>query len=128
MFFLGICFIALAPLTHLALQHGAAKMLHFAGTHVSLREICPRTHLSAFIAPVLTSCAAYVFGLVFYATHFPECKWPGRFDYIGHSHQVRGLIAVCVYGDADIASVAPDMALVHRSCHLPARQGMYPHL
>ncbi|GHJ87456.1 hypothetical protein NliqN6_3858 [Naganishia liquefaciens] len=69
LFFLGICFTALAPLTHLALQHGAGKMLHFAG-------------------PVLTSCAAYVLGLTFYATHFPECKWPGKFDYIGHSHQI----------------------------------------
>lgn len=31
---------------------------------------------------------SYIIGLVFYATHYPESKWPGRFDYIGHSHQV----------------------------------------
>ena len=30
----------------------------------------------------------YITGLVFYACHFPECAWPGRFDYGGSSHQV----------------------------------------
>lgn len=26
-------------------------------------------------------------GALFYATHFPECRFPGLFDYFGHSHQ-----------------------------------------
>ena len=31
---------------------------------------------------------AYVIGLVFYAFHWPECVWPGRFDRWGASHHV----------------------------------------
>ena len=86
LFFLGICFTALAPLTHLALQHGAGKMLHFAGMGGCASALIHRLNILSS-GPVLTSCAAYVLGLTFYATHFPECKWPGKFDYIGHSHQ-----------------------------------------
>jgi len=26
---------------------------------------------------------------LFYCSHAPECWWPGRFDLIGHSHQVH---------------------------------------
>jgi hypothetical protein len=31
----------------------------------------------------------YVAGLIFYAFHFPECVWPGKFDYWGASHHVQ---------------------------------------
>lgn len=37
----------------------------------------------------MVSIVAYVVGLLFYAFHFPECKWPGKFDIWGSSHQVR---------------------------------------
>lgn len=36
------------------------------------------------MAPVILS---YIAGLMFYATHFPECCWPGKFDYAG-SHSI----------------------------------------
>jgi predicted membrane channel-forming protein YqfA (hemolysin III family) len=63
--------------------------------------------VTASTGPVLTSCAAYVFGLMFYATHFPECKWPGKFDYIGHSHQVRS-------DSIHIASMGTDTSVLRR--------------
>lgn len=68
-FFVGICFTALAPLTHLAIEHGLGPMFKFA-------------------LPILPSIVSYVAGLMFYAFHFPEAKYPGKFDYLGHSHQV----------------------------------------
>jgi predicted membrane channel-forming protein YqfA (hemolysin III family) len=46
------------------------------------------THPPGTPAPIYPSIAAYVCGLVFYAFHYPESKWPGKFDYIGASHQV----------------------------------------
>lgn len=47
-------------------------------------------------APFMVSVAAYVVGLLFYAFHFPECKWPGKFDTWGSSHQVRYFICLTV--------------------------------
>lgn len=35
----------------------------------------------------------YLVGLFFYGTRFPECYWPGRFDYLFSSHQVWHCIA-----------------------------------
>ncbi|KZT56153.1 HlyIII-domain-containing protein [Calocera cornea HHB12733] len=46
------------------------------------------TVTAQFYAPIVPSVAAYTFGLCFYAWHFPECAFPGRFDYIGASHQI----------------------------------------
>lgn len=37
----------------------------------------------------MPSVFSYIFGLIFYAFHFPENMWPGRFDYWFASHQVR---------------------------------------
>ncbi|EIN11606.1 HlyIII-domain-containing protein [Punctularia strigosozonata HHB-11173 SS5] len=54
MFFLALGFTALAPLTHLSLLFSPYRTL-------------------VFIAPVLRSVSSYLAGLVFYATHFPEC-------------------------------------------------------
>ena len=68
------------------------------------------TRLSAYSKETDGVCAApfgisiftYVFGLVFYALHFPECAWPGRFDYWGHSHQV----SLGVYATIQISDLA----------------------
>lgn len=67
--FLTMCFTALAPFTHSSLAHGFVKTAVFA-------------------SPIVPSLAAYIFGLVFYATQFPESFWPGRFDVVGHAHQI----------------------------------------
>lgn len=67
--FLGMCFTGLAPFAHAAFEHGLGKTL-------------------AFLRPILPSLACYIIGLVFYATHWPERAWPGRFDRLGHAHQL----------------------------------------
>jgi adiponectin receptor len=36
----------------------------------------------------------YVLGAVVYCTRFPESLFPGKFDYIGHSHQLWHLLVV----------------------------------
>ncbi|OCF36193.1 hypothetical protein I316_02066 [Kwoniella heveanensis BCC8398] len=67
-FFLFLCFAMFAPMLQLFYQHGYSKA-------------------SKFVAPFGWSIIAYLTGLVFYAFHFPECKWPGKFDRYGMSHQ-----------------------------------------
>lgn len=68
-FFLFLCFAMFAPMVHMFGQYGWHKA-------------------SAFVAPFMVSIVAYVVGLLFYAFHFPECKWPGKFDIWGSSHQL----------------------------------------
>ncbi|EJT97392.1 HlyIII-domain-containing protein [Dacryopinax primogenitus] len=68
-FFVTCALSALLFFAHLSLEHG----IHATGE---------------FYAPIVPSVAAYTFGLCFYAWHFPECAFPGRFDYIGASHQI----------------------------------------
>ncbi|WRT63901.1 uncharacterized protein IL334_000827 [Kwoniella shivajii] len=67
-FFLFLCFAMFAPMLQLFYQHGFTKAL-------------------AFTAPFGWSIATYLTGLWFYAFHFPECRWPGKFDRWGMSHQ-----------------------------------------
>lgn len=58
-FFLTLAFSSIAPLFELARLH-------------SVRETI------GFIAPIAPSLASYIVGLVFYATHFPECVLAAR--------------------------------------------------
>ncbi|GMK58118.1 hypothetical protein CspeluHIS016_0501500 [Cutaneotrichosporon spelunceum] len=37
---------------------------------------------------IVAGGAAYIFGAVLYAARIPESRWPGRFNYIGSSHQI----------------------------------------
>lgn len=53
MFFLGLCFASLLPLTHLSIAKGPINTLFF-------------------VSPILKSCVLYILGLVLYATHWPE--------------------------------------------------------
>jgi len=62
-FFLSLACAGIAPLVYLAQQHTAWGML-------------------AFISPLAPSVLSYVTGLVFYATHFPECYFVGS----AHAH------------------------------------------
>jgi adiponectin receptor len=32
--------------------------------------------------------AAYIFGCLLYILRFPERFWPGKFDFVGSSHQI----------------------------------------
>ncbi|KAI0044231.1 HlyIII-domain-containing protein [Auriscalpium vulgare] len=67
-FFVSLAFTAVAPLTHLAILHSTREMF-------------------AFIRPVVPSLASYIVGLVFYATHFPECvlapRWAPQLAWLG---------------------------------------------
>lgn len=58
--------------------------------------VVPFTHLlmistegeSMIILPLLINTfGSLAIGAIFYGTHFPECRFPGRFDYLGQSHQ-----------------------------------------
>lgn len=41
-----------------------------------------------------TEAGLYIFGAALYALRFPEKSAPGRFDYLGHSHQIFHLFVV----------------------------------
>ncbi|WWC66721.1 uncharacterized protein I206_100626 [Kwoniella pini CBS 10737] len=67
-FFLVLCAAMFTPMLQLFFQHGVLRAL-------------------TFVAPFGMSVAVYLIGLWFYACHFPEYKWPGKFDRWGMSHQ-----------------------------------------
>ncbi|KAL1942858.1 hypothetical protein VTO73DRAFT_5098 [Trametes versicolor] len=60
-FFVSLALSGIAPLAELSRAHGLRAM-------------------GAFISPIVPSFVAYLVGLAFYATHFPECvlapRWP----------------------------------------------------
>ncbi|KDN36595.1 HlyIII-domain-containing protein [Tilletiaria anomala UBC 951] len=79
--FLGMCFTGIAPFSHAAFEQGLGKT-------------------AQFLSPIFPSLLAYVAGLVFYATHFPESLRPGLFDVVGHAHQwwhISIVIAICLH-------------------------------
>lgn len=79
--FLSMCFTGLLPFSHAAYEHGLLKT-------------------AAFLSPVIPSLLSYIGGLVFYATHFPESRAPGRFDYFGSAHNiwhVSIVLAICLH-------------------------------
>ena len=47
-----------------------------------------------FLYKLLATFGSYGLGFVFYASQFPERRWPGRFDFWGH----RFLLQTCGYG------------------------------
>jgi adiponectin receptor len=73
MFFLTLGFTALAPLTHLSLVFSPYRTLIFVGTFVIYPTRPLGSDYCLAVAPVLRSVSSYLVGLVFYATHFPEC-------------------------------------------------------
>ncbi|KXS14494.1 putative hemolysin-III channel protein Izh2, partial [Gonapodya prolifera JEL478] len=46
------------------------------------------------VAYLITMAVMYLTGAVLYAVRWPECWWPGRFDYWFHSHQIFHLLVV----------------------------------
>ncbi|KAI0775772.1 HlyIII-domain-containing protein [Trametes elegans] len=69
-FFVSLAFSGMAPLVQLARMHSFGAMI-------------------SFISPIAPSLTSYIVGLVFYATHFPECvlatRWPSLrwLDWLG---------------------------------------------
>jgi len=69
LFFLTLNCAMFAPLVNIFLEHGYTKG-------------------HAFVSPFFRSVGMYVLGLLFYAFHFPECYFPGKFDIWGASHNM----------------------------------------
>jgi adiponectin receptor len=44
--------------------------------------------------PLVPSYGPILFGAIVYASQFPECYWPGRFDYLGGSHNILHVVAL----------------------------------
>ena len=44
---------------------------------------------------LLLQGALYILGAGIYAARVPERVWPGRFDIVGHSHQIFHVLVVC---------------------------------
>ncbi|KAI8871735.1 Hly-III related protein, partial [Ramicandelaber brevisporus] len=63
------------PAAHLTLIHGIIPMLYYT-------------------YPLLISLGSYLVGVFIYANQYPERIWPGKFDVIGHSHQLWHLAVV----------------------------------
>jgi len=69
---------------------GLLPTCHFAAT-------ASRVVIALFLPRLLIMFALYGLGFFFYASHWPESRWPGRVDLVGASHQ---LWHVCVLGAA----------------------------
>lgn len=69
MFFLGIAVSGALPICHIMLAQSVRRTL-------------------LFFAPVAKSVGCYVFGVVVYASNYPERWRPGKFDKLGNSHQI----------------------------------------
>lgn len=66
-FFLSLALTAFIPIMHLCFIHGAKEAIRY-------------------IWPIMPSEASYVFGLLFYAFHFPECMWAAE-ERHWHEHE-----------------------------------------
>lgn len=67
--FIFMAFMGVVPFVHGAFLHGTGPM-------------------AKFFSPIVPSIVSYVVGVVLYAFRFPERLAPGRFDLVGHSHQL----------------------------------------
>ena len=45
---------------------------------------------------MLAGLGCYVVGFVFWQHNFPEQRWPGAFDLVGHSHQIWHILVFFV--------------------------------
>ncbi|KZV95032.1 HlyIII-domain-containing protein [Exidia glandulosa HHB12029] len=88
LYFVLLSLSGIAPCVHLALIHTSSAVFHF-------------------VSPIIPSLLAYGVGVVFYATHFPEClypqnprpRWAVFFDKVGlSSHALwHGFILVGIW-------------------------------
>jgi len=60
-----------------------------AGLVPAVHFICVATskEMSCVLPYLLQMFGFYGLGAIFYVSRWPECRWPGYFDIIGHSHQ-----------------------------------------
>ncbi|KAI7884192.1 HlyIII-domain-containing protein [Lichtheimia hyalospora FSU 10163] len=74
-FFIAMAASGIVPLGHLYINYGARTLFDW-------------------LSPVTKSLSCYILGVVVYGNQWPEAFWPGKFDHIGHSHQLWHLF-VC---------------------------------
>ncbi|KAI9312692.1 hemolysin-III related-domain-containing protein [Dichotomocladium elegans] len=74
-FFIALAASAAVPIFHLYTAVGAQTLF-------------------SWLTPVSKSISCYLLGVVVYGNQWPEAFWPGKFDHIGHSHQLWHLF-VC---------------------------------
>jgi predicted membrane channel-forming protein YqfA (hemolysin III family) len=71
---------------------------------------------SLFFPKVAGSLAFYGLGFGFCASHWPERRWPGAFDYALHSHQLWHLCVVAAVGVWYYLCLATTTALGTEGC------------
>ena len=79
--FIFMALTGIVPFIHSAFMHDLRKIIHF-------------------YRPILWSLLSYCVGVFLYFNRLPERLAPGRFDYIGHSHQlwhVTILVAIVLH-------------------------------
>jgi adiponectin receptor len=54
----------------------------------------PHHHENPAFTYLVYMAIQYVLGALVYSSRFPECFFPGKFDYIGHSHQLWHVLVV----------------------------------
>lgn len=67
-FFLSLALTGFIPIVHMSIAHSTYEAVNF-------------------ILPITPSLASYVFGLVFYASHFPECSLSSSSAAHGHGYR-----------------------------------------
>eukprot|EP00218_Dolichomastix_sp_CCMP3274_P001990 CAMPEP_0170161018 /NCGR_PEP_ID=MMETSP0033_2-20121228/74982_1 /TAXON_ID=195969 /ORGANISM="Dolichomastix tenuilepis, Strain CCMP3274" /LENGTH=321 /DNA_ID=CAMNT_0010398607 /DNA_START=29 /DNA_END=991 /DNA_ORIENTATION=+ len=67
---------------------GLVPVAHFAHrTGIFSAHETPDPADVALMGGICVMFAFYLIGVIFYVTHWPERRWPGSFDVLGHSHQ-----------------------------------------
>ena len=64
---------------------GASALIPFI--HLIIFEIHGEVNEYRIINKLI-AVSSYLIGVLIYVMRFPECKWPGRFCYVGSSHQL----------------------------------------
>ncbi|KAI8874393.1 HlyIII-domain-containing protein [Ramicandelaber brevisporus] len=77
--FIGMGCTGIVPLIHSMIVYGMAHTLEALS-------------VTSWLGAMATT---YIVGAIIYAARVPEKWWPGRFDYIGHSHQIFHVFVVC---------------------------------
>ncbi|KAI8927277.1 hemolysin-III related-domain-containing protein [Entophlyctis helioformis] len=72
--------LSCSPMIYFIVNHGVSQL--------------PSTSTSFAMTGVYLMIALYVVGAVIYANRIPECYFPGKFDYILHSHTIWHIFVV----------------------------------
>ncbi|KAI9005176.1 hemolysin-III related-domain-containing protein [Phycomyces nitens] len=74
-FFVVMASSAVIPIVHLCIANGPKETANF-------------------LSPFSKSITSYIIGVIVYGNQLPERIWPGKFDHLGHSHQLWHLFVM----------------------------------